>query len=790
MSLRSLFPILFDRFPAFFGLALFAPFLVIGAAAQQFDFGAAGTEPGYVAVGTTTYSAGQGYGWLSTSGLLLRDRAVAGNLRRDFIFTNTRASSTFRVSGLTPGGKYLMKVLCGDASFGDHITTVAVAGMTTQTISPKTAQYLELSVSVSASGSGVLDVIFGSPTPNWVVNALTLQPTASDVTPIIISSPYNEWDPAVFATDPTQALLASFNGSGSITATGLTRANYLSLIASEIDFWKTKQNSSGAIIDPYRNAETQYATPAYANAAATLVVYANRADLVETAAKAMDWASSQLKIGAAADGHDDFYPGMLAHTLRLLKPYVTPTRSASWESNLNYDPYAIYNYAAGTLNWNVVSSSGEALLHVMGIRPNSNFYVTESWAAHGRNFTSPYGLYTEGPTAYDHFPRIWFEDAIAQGYNGAYTTEVTQALNRAAITSLFMQSPWGELPAGGRSAHHQWNEAEQCVTYEIYAAKAETAGNMVMAGAYKRAAHLALSSMLRWVRPTGEMQIVKNWVDPVTRYGYETYSYHSQYNLLPMAMLSMAYEYAASSEDITESPAPADTGGFMFQIADLHKVFANAGGTYVEIDTKGDHNDDATGLIRIHRKGIAPQIGPSDGLLTAAAYTTPNDSLVITGVGVSWQDSGGTWRTLGAMHSEITSVTVTPISQSPSRVVFDVTYAGTLPNVTSITEHYFVTADGVQLTTELSGYSGPLRYMWPVLSNDGKTISTIGVSGKTVSVSQGGGTPQTFTAPGAQSVSVGSTDYSNHNGWARLATAEFPNGGGVTLLIGNVTPTL
>ena len=32
-----------------------------------------------------------------------------------------------------------------------------------------------------------------------------------------------------------------------------------------------------------------------------------------------------------------------------------------------------------------------------------------------------------------------------------------------------MQSPNGELPTGGRSAQHQWNEAQQCVSYEIWA---------------------------------------------------------------------------------------------------------------------------------------------------------------------------------------------------------------------------------------------------------------------------------------------------------------------------------
>jgi hypothetical protein len=60
------------------------------------------------------------------------------------------------------------------------------------------------------------------------------------------------------------------------------------------------------------------------------------------------------------------------------------------------------------------------------------------------------------------------------------------------------------------------------------------------------------------------------------------------------------------------------------------------------------------------------------------------------------------------------------------------------------------------------------------------------VGSNTVSVSQGG-TAAVFTAPGATNVSVGSADYSNHNGWARLATAGFPGGGAITLLISKGT---
>jgi len=775
------------------GAALLLAALSAGLANAQtkrFDFGSVTTAPGYVAVDTVTYSAALGHGWVNNTGLLLRDRAVADDLRTDFVFKNSAGSSVFRVSGLAPG-LYVMTAIFGDASYGDHYTTVTLPGAAAlPTIAARAAEYITLTTTATVDATGVLDITFSSPTNNWVVNALSLEPTATTVPTSTESTFITEWKESVFATDPTAALLARLSGEApaGFAPTGLTRSAYLTLIQGQVDFWKTKQNSSGAIIDPYANSEIQYSTPAYAQAAATAVAYANRADLLETAALAMDWASSRLKVGQAAGGHDDFYPPMLAHAYRLLAPRVGSTRAAAWRANLDFDPYSIYNYAPGSFNWNVVAACGEALFQQLGLRPATHPYVQHSWAAQGRHFTSPFGLYMEGPMAYDHFPRIFFADAIAQGYDGPYSFEVGRAMDRAAITSLFMQSPWGELPAGGRSAHHQWNEAEQCLTYEIYAAKAKAAGDTMRAAAYKRAARLALASMARWVRPSGEMQIVKNWIDPVTRHGYESYSYHSQYNLLPTAMLSSAYEYAGGTEDIAEGPAPADTGGFVFQIPGVDKIFANAGGTYVELDTSADLKYDATGLIRVHRKGVPPQLGPSDSLLASSSYSTPVDSPLTLGVGVSWQDGTGTWRTLGSMVP--TSATLTTLEQSRDRVAFNVTYSGGLTGVSGVTERYVLTPQGVTLTTEVAGYSGPLRYVWPVLSHDGKTASTLAVVGNTLSVAQGAGLPQTFTASGASSLTVGASAYSNHNGSARIATAEYPSGGAITLLIGNEAPTL
>jgi hypothetical protein len=358
-----------------------------------------------------------------------------------------------------------------------------------------------------------------------------------------------------------------------------------------------------------------------------------------------------------------------------------------------------------------------------------------------------------------------------------------------------MQSPAGELPAGGRSAHHQWNEAEQCVTFEIYSARALADGDSVLAAVFKRAAYLSLQSMRRWVRPSGEMQIVKNWVDPAKAHAFEGYSAHSQYNLLPMSMLAIAYEHAESTENVSEQPAPADIGGYVLEIKELHKVFANAGGTYVEIDTAADPGYDATGVIRVHFSEGSPQLGPSDSVLAKPKYGIPGDAPhpPTTGVGVAWQGPGGDWHHLGEIgRDQLKNVTVTTEEASTGRVAFRVRYEGNFPGgVTAIEERFVLTPGRMEVTTRLPGYKGPVRRVVPLLADDGRTATRFERSGDTVTISQPrrrGTGRRTVTAAGAQSFTIGEEKYPNHNGWARLAAGEYPVGAGergVTLVIAN-----
>ena len=297
---------------------------------------------------------------------------------------------------------------------------------------------------------------------------------------------------------------------------------------------------------------------------------------------------------------------------------------------------------------------------------------------------------------YDHFPRHYLAGVLHLGYRGAHFEAYREWLWRGAWTSLFMQSPFGELPTGHRSSHHIWNEAEQCVTFELLARAYAQAGRQAEAGAFKRAAHLSLTSIKQWIRPDGSGYIVKNRYPIEARHGYEGYSAHTCYNMLACSMLAQAWQFA--DESVKEMPAPADLGGFVLPVlTPFHKIFANAGGTYVEYDTSGDHIYNPTGIIRVHLKNGHPQLGPSDGC--APRYS---GSGVNVAVGPAWQDEGGVWHSLAEMNppSHLWRFWRSNPRRASFRVTYMLAWTNGTPGKIKLVETIVVEPSGVTVTDD------------------------------------------------------------------------------------------
>ena len=582
---------------------------------------------------------------------------------------------------------------------------------------------------------------------------------------------------------------------------GRGRRDYLPLIVGNAAFFANHQDANGAIIDPFEKRERQYATPAFALAAATSATAAGRGDLLDPAVRAFTFALDALAGKTTADNHADFYIPLLMHAHRLLQNRVPRTMRDRWRQQfLSLVPEKAYRDTGGRGNWNIVHVAGECLRRKDGLvapvkDADQSAYIERCLGQQKASGAyTPLGLYRElnVPLAYDAFARLWLEDALANGaYRGAHYGELQEFLTRGGLSTLLLLSPAGEWANGGRSSQHQWNEAQVAALCEINARRWKAWGRSDVAGAFKRAAHLALASVRRWQRPSGELWIVKNRAEPARRHGYEGYSFHSQYNLLAAAMLAMAYEHA--DDRIREYPVPSETGCYVFDLRDpFHKVCAAAGGTYALVDTAADPHYDASGLLRVHAAGVS--LSPFSGVTAPGRWYGPPSDLVKVGLspGIAWQEKeagqNDVWRSLadfasgdkkasgGAIADTFLSVRAdVPSGQVRFLLLYRLTGAGARP----VKEEYTVSSAGVAVISRVDG-GGTLnatRVQFPALVSDGNRDTQIRIEGAQATIDHADAslTWTVVSPPGAQ-LHLQGPRIPTHNGFVRALAADLPVG--------------
>jgi hypothetical protein len=584
---------------------------------------------------------------------------------------------------------------------------------------------------------------------------------------------------------------------------GLTRDNYLKLIAGSVDYFKQFQNEQGAIIDEFEKAEKQYSTPCFAYAAAILVDKAGRNDLLDSASRALGFSINALANKTTADKHPDFYiPGVI-HALRLLKPHVSAETYNGWaETVKKMVPEKTYVDPVGGGNWNTVNVCGETMrardgLVAPELMEAHEKYIEKCLTKQQDHALTKFGLYWDGPIvpmAYDAFARLWWEEMIADGYDGPSKPRLDEFLTIGGFSTLLLQSPNGEWASGGRSAQHQWNECEIAVICEINANRWKARGRDDVAGAFKRAARLALSSVQRWQRPSGELFIVKNRAEPSKRLGYEGYSFKTNYGTLPMAMLAMAYERA--DESIQERPAPSEVGGYVFDVRDVfYKISAAAGGYYVLIDTASDAHYNATGLQRVTRSGVG--VSPLNDSAAAHRWYGPKEDSTMAALAPSlaWRTTGDAWtglpdflrfkpgldskgKVLPDPQQFVQNVDLDVKDANLKGVSFVVHYGLKGKGAAPVTETYALSSDGLLMTVRAEGLgSVPQRVQFPVLVSDGADDSKVEISGNRLSVATSGGSLEyEVTSPADVKLTLDGPRLATHNGYVQAAVGPLPEG--------------
>lgn len=134
------------------------------------------------------------------------------------------------------------------------------------------------------------------------------------------------------------------------TPSGLKRADYLPTINGVVQFWRQYQNATGHIVDPYRGLETQYATPCFSYACATIYTQGLDDSLLPNCSAALTAASTELATHNCADGHCVFFMKPMMFAYRLLQDKVDAPTKATWDNNLaTMNPWVDFGFP--TNNW-------------------------------------------------------------------------------------------------------------------------------------------------------------------------------------------------------------------------------------------------------------------------------------------------------------------------------------------------------------------------------------------------------------------------------------------------------
>lgn len=574
--------------------------------------------------------------------------------------------------------------------------------------------------------------------------------------------------------------------------TGYTRGGYLRVLEKIVRFFRGQQDDAGGIIDPYFEREWHYSTPSYALGAALLVAN-GRADLLDSAERAMIRACEALADGQAPDRHPDFFTIFLVKADELLAPLAAPERRERWRAALRrIDPERIYVFQLGKFpeadihNWNTINCVGEFLRHRAGFGGNASWWE-KHLPLHVQRFDD-FGLYRDGalngashPLPYDAVTRYTLSVMLANGYDGPHTEIIRKRLLQGSLTALFVQSPTGEWPGVGRSAHHAWNDAALAACYEFAAHQLAT-HDPILAGACKRGAHLALKAIEPWQRPTGDLFIVRNRFEPEVRHGFERYSIHTTYNLWTVAALAYAYLLAGpDDEQIPEQVLPSEIGAYVVRLSPaFHQIVAANRGFFLQIDTDGDPSTNPTGAVRINRAGCNPQIGPSEGAVAVPRYTAIGPRRALS-FGPAWRDVLGEWHALAQYgHSVYPSPLAPPevdltMEECDGVLHVRTTWRG-LPCLRVLHTDYEIHPDHVRVRYQAEGQITGLRAEIPIFSFDGQAHSEIAeqmtANGAELCVAFGGSEAR-YTLPDAQAQFAVTDDYAaTRTGILRYAYAE------------------
>ena len=463
-----------------------------------------------------------------------------------------------------------------------------------------------------------------------------------------------------------------------------------------------------------------------------LISHGSRVDLLPLFLEMMEFCCKNIPTVKAAN--DFSVREIISCLCEIEKSEVTDKETTErWRAYLKtIILHETYNVFAVTVtdtvrNWALFSAVSEYFRQTAGLADSSDFIDLQlkqqiQWLNEDGMYKDNSKSDNHQPIMYDIVPRGLFSLLLDQGYRGKYYAEIDENLKKAALLTLGMQSPNGEMAFGGRSNQFLHNEAWMIAIFEYEAKRYYKEGNLPLASRFRAAAERALCVTESWLS-TYPIRHIKNRFPTETKYGCETYAYFDKYMITVASNIYAAYQICDDSIPFEKSldlePCVAKTR------ENFHKLFLKCGGYGIEFDLDADSTYDANGLGRVHRIDA-----PSTICLSAPCPKTPKykvDSKESFPFSLSSAVcDGGVWK-IGADEEsryEILSTEEKDCSASAELLCrFD---GGRIAR-----EFYSVSWEGVRVSVRGDGEIG---YALPAFSFDGEKHTEITVSDSTLTV--------------------------------------------------------
>jgi hypothetical protein len=514
---------------------------------------------------------------------------------------------------------------------------------------------------------------------------------------------------------------------------GVTRDFYLELSRLIVIPALAWQDKDGQIIDPFTHFASSQQTSRFVGACGGLLQSGKNPDLIDACALSMDKSCADLANANADPGPYEFVVKELMMAYMALRDKVDAKRLGRWKQCLSgYDPEKTYQATLSKLkpgaihNFCTFGMAGEAFKTHAGLAENEGF-IDRHLETQKDLFTA-FGMYRDpnDPMTYDWVSRMNLALMMHWGYKGKYADFVQEMLRRGALTGLLYMSTTGEAPFGGRSNQQNFNEVTLALLCEYEARRHARRGNMKLAGVFKRAAHLLVKSVQRWLTMS-PVRFTKNEFLPATEHGRQKgYGHYGVYSLLIASQLGMAY--MLTDDSIPEAPAFCETGGYALHLPGaFHKIFASCGGYHVEIDTRANLHYDATGLGCLHRAGVPTELGLSIPIPAHPDYiVTGPESTRNAAMGPGWMAPGGKIFWLSDLSDEIAGIEMTGLVESHDRVEWSIAYTINIGGKQQvIRESYALTRSGLHVTSIVPDDSVQTFVQIPLLETSGLKTSRI-----------------------------------------------------------------